>query len=402
MKANKLLIAAGMIMLIVVLGVGCSRDSVTQPAIDDAVLFSVSNETDQAQLTAQVQTKDEVQRKLTFKEHPDTVIAYENCQVVRFQNGQESPAEFGDIHPGDSIQVYGDRRQSSYVYAYRLRIQYQTPENYQFAARVQATDQNRKMIMFQDRPDTVIAQQHCEFARHCFGFQFQVEFSDIKPGDSVQVQGEKHQDGYMYARRIQVCTADPGGRWDVSFKDTIATIDYTLGTLTVANRSELITIDENTEIFGVTVTITDPADNGRGGGGDAALGYPGGSGPHYADTSLSFTDLAVGDVVTVHAMYVDETTLLATCIRLTDCAEINKKCIEFVDQLASVDLDTRIVTFVGQTWTGEVCNGAQLIGLDGEELTLADFALGETVAVKGFPVTEQTLRISKMEKVTAP
>ena len=258
------------------------------------------------------------------------------------------------------------------------------------------------MIMFQDRPDIVVALQHCEFARQCFGFQFQVQFSDLQAGDSVQVQGEKHQDGYLYAHRVQVCTADPGGRWDISFKDTIATIDYTLGTFTVANRSELITIDELTKILGHIAVIVPLNDNGRDNGGGASLGSQDGQGPQYVDTTLQFTDLAVGDVVTVHALFVDETTLLATCIRLTDCGEIKKKCLEFVDELATVDPDTRIVTFVGQSWTGNVCNGAQLIGLDGEELTLADFAAGETVAVKGFPETEDTLRISKLEKVPTP
>ena len=404
MNANRVMIVAGILILAAAFGAGCSRENATQPATGDAVLYAVSAEAGEAQFVAQVQTKEETQRKLTFHERPEIVIANQNCEIVRFQNGQESPAEFDDIHPGDTVQVYGDRRQSNsnYVYAYRLRIRYQTQENYQFAARVQATIQNRMMIMFQDRPDTVVAQQHCEFARQCFGFQFRVQFSDIQPGDSVQVQGEKHQDGYLYARRVQVCTADPGGRWDVSFKDTIATIDYTLGTLTVANRPELITIDEKTKILGVITVIVPPVDNGRTTEGGASLGYQDGQGPQYADTALQFTDLAVGDVVTVHALFVDETTLLATCIRLTDCGEIKKKCVEFVDQLASVDPDTRIVTFVGQSWTGEVCNGAQLIGLSGEELTLADFAAGETVAVKGFPLTEDTLRISKMEKVPTP
>lgn len=402
MKANRLMIAVGMLMFIAAIGAGCSRDSATQPSIGDAVLYTVADEGGQVQFTAQVQTRDEVQRKLTFKERPETVIAYENCEVVRLQNGQESPANFGEICPGDTLRVTGDRRQGGYVYAYRLGIQYETPENYQFAARVQTTDQNCMMIMFQGRPDTVIAQQQCEFARHCFGFQFQVEFSDIKPGDSVQVNGERRQDGYLYAQRIEIRADDPGGRWDVSFKDTITSIDYTLGTFMVAGRTELITIDADTKILGSIVTYQEPIDNGRTGGGGAALGYPNQWGKTCTDTALAFTDLTVGDMVTVHAVFVDETSLLATCIRLTDCEEISKKCVEFVAPLATVDPDTRIVTFVAQSWTGEVCNGAQLIGLDGEELTLADFAAGETVSVKGFPVTEDTLRISKMEKVPTP
>jgi len=402
MKTNKLMSAVGLLMLIAALGAGCSRDSATQPSIGDAVLYAVSEEDGQVQFAAQVQTKDEAQRKLTFKERPEIVIAYENCVVVRLRSGQEEPASFGEICPGDTLQVYGERRQSSYVYAYRLRIQYEVPANYQFAARVQTTEQNRMRITFQGKPDTVIAVQNCEFARQCFGFQFQVGFSDIKPGDSLQVGGERHQDGYMYAHQIKICADDPGGRWDVSFKDTIMTIDYAQGTFTVAGRSEVITTDEDTRIRGVIVTYHEPADNGRIGGGGTAQGEPSQWGKTYTDTVLAFTDLAVGDVVTVHAVFVDETTLLATCISLVDCQEINKKCVEFTDQIATIDAGTRLVTFVGQTWIGDVCNGAQLLGLLGEELTLADFASGETVAVKGFPVDDVTLRISRMEKVTTP
>jgi hypothetical protein len=402
MNANRVMIVAGILILAAAFGAGCSRETATQPVMDDAVLMSASAIAGEAQFIAQVRTTNEAQRMLTFQERPEIVVAYQNCKVVRMQNGQESPAGFGDIHPGDTVKVFGEPGQYNYVYAYRLQIQYQTPENYQFAARVQTTDQNRMTITFQERPDTVIALQHCEFARQCFGFQFRVQFSDIQAGDSVQVQGEKHQDGYLYAHRVQVCTTDPGGRWDISFKDTITTIDYTLGTFTVTNRSELITTDENTKIWGVTEVIVPPSDNGRNGGSGASLGDPDGSGRHLTDTALQFTDLVVGDVVTVHAMFVDETTLLTTCIRLTDCGEIKKKCVEFVDQLASVDPDTRVVTFVGQGWTGDVCNGAQLIGLSGEELTLADFTAGETVAVKGLPMTEDTLRISRMEKVPTP
>jgi len=403
METNKFMILAGILILAAAFGAGCSRESATQPAMNDAVLYKVSAEATETQFVAQVRTREETQRRLTFYERPETVVAYANCQIVRMQNGQPESVPFGEIQCGDSVQVFGERNQMNYNYinAYRLQIQYQTPENYQFAARVRATEQSRRMIMFQDRPDTVMVQQNCEFARNCFGFQFQLQFSDIKPGDSLQVQGERRQDGYLHAHRVRICPTDPGGRWDISFKDTIAAIDYELGTFTVANRPELITTDEETKIWGSTLIILPPANRPIDNGG-ASLGYQDGQQPLHTDTALQFTDLAVGDPVMVHALYVDEFTLLAACIRLTDCPEIKKKCVEFVDQLATVDPDTRIVTFVGQSWTGEVCPGAQLLGPEGEELTLADFTAGETVAVKGFPVTEDTLRISKMEKVPTP
>jgi hypothetical protein len=338
---------------------------------------------------------------LTAYDRPDTIIANQNCQVVKIQNGQDISAGFGDIHPGDSLQVFGNRQQGNYTYAYRLQIKYQEAQSYQLAARVQTTDRNRLMLTFYDKPDTAIASQHCEFARQCQRFQFGLGFDDIKPGDSVQVFGSRNQDGTIQAQRIKICATDPGGRWDIAFKDTIATIDYELGTLTVKNRTELITTDENTLVKGVLVVSGEPVDNGKNMGG-AALGGPGQWGPTYADTLLSFTDLQVGDVVTVHALYVDEQTLLASCITLANCTNLNQKCVQFTAPLATIDVATRIVTFDGQAWLGQVCNGAKLLGLDGEELTLADFATGDLVAVKGFPLTETDLRISQMVKVTTP
>jgi len=396
MDFKRLTVVAGVLILAVALIAGCSRDNPTQPSAGMAVAYSAVQVTGEEQFMAKVQTRDEAQRTLTFYGRPEVVVAYQNCEIVRLQHNQDAPSNFEAIQSGDSVQVFGERVENNYVYAYRLRVSPKSPDGYQYAARVQTTDQNQLMIAFKGRPDIVIAEQHCEYARQCLGFQFGAEFSDIKPGDSVHAFGEKHQDGYIYAYRIRTCVSDPAGRWDVGFKDTIATIDYANLTFTVNNRTELIQVDENTKLRTVIVVHNEP--QGRESGGGAALGN--GDGNATLET-IDFTDLQAGDVVSVHAVFVDETTLLAKSVTLVDCEQPEKKCVEFTDVLASVDVPTRTVTFEDQAWTGVVCNGAKLIGLDGELLALEDFAAGETVAVKGFPVDENTLQICKMEKVPA-
>jgi hypothetical protein len=84
-------------------------------------------------------------------------------------------------------------------------------------------------------------------------------------------------------------------------------------------------------------------------------------------------------------------------VKVANCND--KQCTTFSAALATIDVDARTVTFDGLDWLGTVCNGARLIGLDGEELTLADFAVGDYVAVKGFPVDDQTLKICEMVKI---
>ncbi len=400
MKYARSAVVTGMVLMAAVMFAGCSRNNPIQPTSDHSAFDVLASSPTGAQLNVRVQTCDQLRQMLTVCDRPDTIMANQNCEVVRVQNGQATAASFGDIHPGDSLQVFGSRQQNNYIYAYRLQIKYQEAQGYQVAARVATTDRNRLMLTFQDRPDTCVATQQCECTRQCQRTQFGLDFADIQPGDSVQVFGSRQQDGFIHAQRIKVCATDAGGRWDISFKDTIAAIDYELGTFTVKNRTELITTDENTVVKAVLVVVNPPTDNGKNRGG-VSLGTPPQWGQTFIDTLLSFTDLEVGDLVTVHALYVDDQTLLAACITLSDCTNLNQKCVQFTAPIATIEVGTRTVTFDGQAWIGQVCNGAKLIGLDGEELTLADFVIGDLVAVKGFPLSESELRISQMEKVTA-
>ncbi|SYZ72549.1 exported hypothetical protein [Candidatus Zixiibacteriota bacterium] len=275
-------------------------------------------------------------------------------------------------------------------------------DSVQFTARVRTMDQNRLMLTFMGLSDTVIATHNCEIVRLNNTGETPIPFSDIHNGDSLKINGVKQQNQYILAYKIQNCTGDCY-KYDLAFRDTIISIDYDAMTFTVANRTEVITVDENTEIWGNIVHQYgyDNRVNGdtppSGGAGKLIYQYQFMSSSR--DTTLTFADLTIGDVVEVKADIVDESTLLAVKIKVANCLDQEPQCTQFTAPLASVDVDGKIVTWEGNSWIGLVCKGSQLLAADGTELTLADFAVGENVAVKGLPLTGDTLKVCKMQKV---
>jgi len=268
----------------------------------------------------------------------------------------------------------------------------QAGEPVQFAACVATANQSERKLTFAGRPDTVIAAQECIIVRLNNEQETPIPFEDIQPGDSAQVNGVRMQDGSVMAHRIRICES-----WDVAFRDTITSIDYSAGTFTVAGRPEVITTDSAT-IFWGNLIVRHQLNQYQ--NREQTAGCLLRQNPEYYSTAhatpLVFTDLEVGDVVEVRADIIDESTLLAVMVKVANCND--KECVTFNAYVATIDVDARTVTFDGQDWLGAVCNGARLIGLDGEELTLADFAVGDYVAVKGFPIDDQTLKICEMVK----
>ena len=201
------------------------------------------------------------------------------------------------------------------------------------------------------------------------------------PGDSVDVHGNRqpNQNQNVTATRLQLCQ-DGTGSYDVAFRDTILTIDYANNSFTVKGRTEVITTDANTVIWGQVVFFHGP--NALGDGSGERYQYQ--SGEKYnrgqRDTTLTISDLAVGDVVEVKANIVDSGTLLAVTIKVANCGQ--NACLTFNSYLASVDVGAKTITFTDQTWIGRVGQGAKLTGLSDETLTLADFAAGDDVSVK--------------------
>lgn len=404
MVSRKAFVVTAAFAALIVLVAGCSHDHSTIPMSPDQSVLSGAEALGQVQFTAQVQTRVEAQRMLTFAGRPDTVIANQNCEVTRLRSGLDEAASFGDIRTGDSVQVFGEKNQNGFVYAYKLRIRWQNSDSCHIGGRVATMERERLMVTLRDCGDTVIVDQNCVCVRQGNRVQIRAGLGEMQVGDSVQINGWRGPDGYVYAHQIRICTSDPTGRWDIAFRDTIASINYAENTLTVTSRSELILVDSNTTIRGILVRIIPAQNTGerseRGGTPNASLAGPNCWGQSFEDSMLTFTDLEVGDVVQIHAVFIDSATLLAKCITLVDCDQVgNKECVQFTDALASIDLAGRLVTFETVGWIGQVCNGARLTGLDGEPLALEDFSVGELVAVKGFPLTGDSLKICQMTKV---
>lgn len=263
-----------------------------------------------------------------------------------------------------------------------------------FAARVQWLNQETFRISFGGVPDTVFAVQNCEMFKLVAGHQVRIQFSDIQLGDSAEVIGQHQANGNVIAQRLRIMASDGSCGYDLAFRDSIAAIDYTAGTFTVYGRTETISIDENTVIWGTLASRQ-----------NMALGDAEPQNNQHRDqlckdrdTLFVFTDLQVGDVVEVKANVIDESNLLAVKIKIANCAA--KQCITFDAVVATVDLENNAVTFVGLDWVGTVCPNAQLLDSEGGDLMLDDFAAGDQVTVKGFPAEDGTLKICVLTLVS--
>jgi len=182
--------------------------------------------------------------------------------------------------------------------------------------------------------------------------------------------------------------------FDIAIRDTITTIDYAAGTLTVSSLTETVNVDENTVIWGVTSSIVDGSPLKQENTSGMATGEGNGYRVVRNDTLLTITDLKEGDVIELRAWQIDATSLLAGMIKLTNCGDAVCQCLEFSDYLASTDNETRIVTFENQAWIGWICPGAVILDSDGNSLTFCDLAVGDYVAVKGYALDGDTLKIS--------
>jgi hypothetical protein len=273
-----------------------------------------------------------------------------------------------------------------------------TGDPVQFAARVATADQSRRMLTFMGCHDTVVAARNCEIVRLNGDTLAPIPFTDLGPFDSLHIQGQRQQNGYVIAHRIQMCA---GTCFDVAFRDTIVTIDYAAGTFTVAGRSEVIAVDENTILWGSAikrrVTSGNRYEYQYQIAQTTSLGTPTTSYRH--DALIEFTDLQPGDIVEVKANIVGEGRLLALAIKLANCQDFDTRCVKFEAVIATLDVEARTVTFVGLAWLGTVCNGAQLLDADGLPITLADFGVGELVAAKGLPLEGDELKICWMTKL---
>ena len=263
-----------------------------------------------------------------------------------------------------------------------------------FSARVSYANQEHLRLAFADIADTLTVPQNCEMFRLVAGYQFRIQFGDIHLNDSVEVNGQRRANGEVLALRLRVMESDGSCGYDLAFRDSISSIDYAAATFTVYGRSELITVDQSTVIWG---HLSGPRYTGLGGG-TPRNNQNQENFRKDLDTLYTFTDLQPGDIVEIKANIVNESTLLATKIKIVDCNQ--KTCTTFEAVIAAIDPESRILTFVGLDWLASVCPKAQLVNAEGESLLLSDFPVGAQVSVKGFPDEDGTLRICVLTLVS--
>lgn len=275
-----------------------------------------------------------------------------------------------------------------------------SPYRIQIVDYIAAIDADAMTLTFEESEYVVTVPEDCPVVAVEAGVETDLTFADLKVGDFVKVCAVELGDDVI-ANKVVVYLGGECDGFDLIWQDSIATIDYAAGTFTVFGRTETIVIDENTVIWGKIPYSSGPNGNDKDpistGSSDASMDEPARERHRNAvDTIYSFTDLQPGWILEIKANIVDENTLAAFDIKVLGCNYQNAE--RFIDYLATVDVDNQVVTFQTETWIGSVCNGASLLDLDGNVLTLADFAAGDYVAVKGVALTEDTLRVCELIK----
>ncbi|MDH3891226.1 MAG: DUF5666 domain-containing protein [candidate division Zixibacteria bacterium] len=397
-KVNRFALTATMgLALLVMLVAGCSKQSPVGPSLStsDGEYFlpdgaATGGDVD---LYGRVATIDSASRMMTLVGNPTNIEVAADAEVVWKDDGNEIPIDLSEINPGDSVDVRGTMTGGNSLLADRVRVRANdTPENeLETSGRVETVDPALRTITLVGVALQINVAAGAEIVQKHSGVETVIELSDILPGDSVDIRGDVQTDGSLLANRVRVRDGDDF-RADLEFYGTVTEINYAESWLTVDSRTEKIFVDSNTSIF--VKSGSDP--NG------GALAKRGGGDDDDDDGHLpiyfAFEDIMVGDSLEVHANVVNESTLYAVAIEIEDGAANDNMQVEVKDTLATVDVEARTITLVGQAWTGIVNENADLRGLNDELLTLADFGAGELVEVKGFAQSDGTVLITRMHK----
>ncbi len=389
MKLTGKLIAG---LAVVMMMIGCSSESPLSPG-ENLVASNKGGGTNtnlgaQVEFGSHVASVDVALRKLTFTTNSEIVYAAADAEIVRRNGGTDTPISFAEIVVGDSVEVRGNRQADNSVLADRIRVK--TEDNgaeVEFGGRVATIDAGARTMTFVGNPAIINVLLNAEVMNH--DLQVQIDLSEISVGDSVEVRGTNQPDGSVLANRVRLRTPEALEGVDLEFKANITAIDYAAGTFTVSGRSETILVDAGTIIFAHLSESEHELGKRGHGGDDDAVGA--------MDTVISFTSLQVGDLVEVHANIVDANTLQAVRIELEDMDGVIDD-IQFKAAIATINVATRTLTFVGQTWSGTVSATAVLTGFNNEPIALGDFPVGQLVEVEGFPGTGDALQIVKMHK----
>jgi hypothetical protein len=337
-------------------------------------------------LYGRVTTIDAGARTMQISGQSATINVAQNAEIVFKDSGNETPITLSEIGPGDSVEVRGDFQNASNFLADRVRKRARENGNeIEFGGRVLTIDASARTMTVTGRSELITVATNAEIVKRAQGTEMPITLADIQPGDSVDIRARAQSDGLLADRvRLRAVHLEDGVDTEVEFTDVITAINTVAGTFTVANHAETITTDSATLVFG---------DVRHGSDGSAASD----SGEKLTNKMpIQFSDLEVGNVVEVHANRVDATTLYAVMIDVEDESpefEDGQNEVEFKALLATLNLETRMITFFDRPDTGIVNVSAQLLGFNNEPVALAAFVGCAIVEVRGFRLADGTINV---------
>ncbi len=271
-NVKSVLVLTSLALMLVV--VGCSDKSPVAPAENSIGLTGVLESAilpppEPYRLSARVMTIDQNSRMLTFFGRPDTVIALNDCEIVRLNNGQEIPIPFEDVGPGDSVQCCINRIENNYMYAHRIRVYSEgecQPYEVAFRDTIATIDYQAQTFTVVGRSEeirvdeyTIIWSQTTSPLRHrnnnnkrnltggTSGFSgkaspttfttigtnnLELSFTDLEEGDIVEVKADIIDESTLLAVVIMVAEESYKEKRCVEFTATLASIDCEIRTVT--------------------------------------------------------------------------------------------------------------------------------------------------------------------------
>lgn len=395
-KGLSITVAAGLSLMLGL--VGCSDNPVApmKTSVQSGQRDFTENQVrGQVELYGRVATTDISNRSLTITGQAMTVSVNNDAEIVFKDGGSETPIPFSQIAVGDSIEVRGSASGGT-LNADRVRIRpNDNGMEVEFGGKVEFVDTTTSQIKLLNDTRMIFVAPTAEMVQRNEDAETVTSLGAIRVGDSVEIKGNSQPDGSILASRVRVRLDQMGSgddfRAEVEFKTTILGIDYANGTLLTAFCWQVQT-DSMTFIFGSDET------EDLGSTGAAARRGAGDSPIDSTRTRLSFADLKVGDSIEVYGNHLPNGAIYAVAIKLEDGSLTAHLEVEFIDIIASVNVNDRTVTFIGEDRTGTVDWMADLSGLNNEPLTLDAFTAGMRVEVKGFVGADGVINIVRMHR----
>lgn len=380
------------VVVLAAMAVGCSESDKRNPLTSSATASTGTRFSGgEVEVAGHVATIDANSRMMTLAGYPATIEIAAAAEVVLRDNNGETPIMLSQINPSDSAEVRGTMQGNGTLLADRVRIRVGEDGNeVETGGRVETIDAIARTLTLRNNPTLYQIAPNAEVVQKISGTETPIDLDDIVPGDSVDVRGNAQANGSVLVDRLRLRVGfDDDFASDLEFKGEITAIDYNGSTFSVDSRPGVISVNANTFIF-VKVDFNDTVSSTAKRNGESA------------DTRLKqriqFTDLVAGDTVEVYANVTGLNTYYAVAVELEDGAFENEQEVEFKSVLASVDANTRVVTFTTQSWIGNVHPEAALTGLNNETLLLSAFSAGQIVEVRGFAQANGDLMITEMKR----